>query len=814
MANTYLFGECRLDLSARELHCAGELLSLSPKVFDCIAYLIEHRDRAVGRDELIAAVWGRVDVTDTLLGQTVLKARRAVGDTGNEQNAIRTVPRFGYRWVAEVSLEDPAAATPQTAASIHDAPADTIASARGAQDEPAEKAASEPPASRGNVMQRWSRGWRATALLLVLAVFASSAIWRMSASRHDDTPPANASTREGAADATAVLPVEITSQGDWSWLRLGLMDLIATRMRAAGVAVVPSENVVALLRDAGADAMKKVAEGTGARAVILPSATKSAQGWVVRLTLHAADGSEHEVEARSADAIEAGREAADRLLALLGKHARGETDAARDLPAAELISRAEAALLTDDLATARHLLESAPAEMQHSPELRLRLAQVDFRAGQLDSARTRLDALLAEVSAESDPVLRARILNGSGVVYLCTPPHAGGGHDFSQAITLLENHNQPAALGQAYTGRAVSYAAQGRYEPAIADFSRARVALELAGDALALARVEANEGILSAKNGRYEEALAAQLRSAQRFERFGALNELADTLAGAADSQLNLLQPADALATTERALPLIARLENQGTRNVIQIERATALAANGRLTEATALLAKLSGENAKNLDPLLQARIQYEQAALEFNRGQFEHATALAAAAVGGFDNSDFQRERSSAWLGLTRALRAQGKDAEAAAEVDRLQAWAREHAVVPAPVYAALAGAERARAARKHDLTLAAYDDALALARNTDVPIDTAQVIASYGASLIADGELDRASAIVGHAARWADHDYACALLQVRYYRALGEQAAWRTALQHARSLAGERLIPSLLEQLPAAGADAARVK
>ncbi|MFI4968800.1 MAG: transcriptional regulator [Lysobacterales bacterium] len=68
----------RLD-PARELHCSDVLVTLSPKVFDCLTYPIAHRDRAVGRDELIAAVWGRVDVTDTLLGQTVLKARRAIG---------------------------------------------------------------------------------------------------------------------------------------------------------------------------------------------------------------------------------------------------------------------------------------------------------------------------------------------------------------------------------------------------------------------------------------------------------------------------------------------------------------------------------------------------------------------------------------------------------------------------------------------------------------------------------------------------------------------------------------------------------------
>lgn len=70
-------------------------MNLSPIVFDCIAYLIQHRDRAVGRDELVAAVWGRTSVSDAVMGKTILIARRAIGDTADEQRFLRTVPRFG-----------------------------------------------------------------------------------------------------------------------------------------------------------------------------------------------------------------------------------------------------------------------------------------------------------------------------------------------------------------------------------------------------------------------------------------------------------------------------------------------------------------------------------------------------------------------------------------------------------------------------------------------------------------------------------------------------------------------------------------------
>ena len=108
----YRFDRYTVDPAARELRRDGELVVLSPKVFDCLTWLIEHRERAVGRDELAAAVWGKADVADTQLVQALLKARRAIGDSGEEQQRIRTVPRFGYRWIAAVEIvadDEPAA---------------------------------------------------------------------------------------------------------------------------------------------------------------------------------------------------------------------------------------------------------------------------------------------------------------------------------------------------------------------------------------------------------------------------------------------------------------------------------------------------------------------------------------------------------------------------------------------------------------------------------------------------------------------------------------------------------------------------------
>jgi DNA-binding winged helix-turn-helix (wHTH) protein len=113
------FGDYTMDVRGRVLRANGESLAIEPKVFDCLAYLIENRVRAVGRDELIAAVWGKVDVSDAMLGQAILKARRVVRDAGHTQTTIRTVPRFGYQWIADVeelSTDDAPACDPVDAA--------------------------------------------------------------------------------------------------------------------------------------------------------------------------------------------------------------------------------------------------------------------------------------------------------------------------------------------------------------------------------------------------------------------------------------------------------------------------------------------------------------------------------------------------------------------------------------------------------------------------------------------------------------------------------------------------------------------------
>jgi DNA-binding winged helix-turn-helix (wHTH) protein len=72
-----------LDVERRELRRGAVLVKLEPQVFDLLTYLVQHRDRVIGKDELIQAVWGSRIVSDAALTTRINAVRRAVSDNGS-----------------------------------------------------------------------------------------------------------------------------------------------------------------------------------------------------------------------------------------------------------------------------------------------------------------------------------------------------------------------------------------------------------------------------------------------------------------------------------------------------------------------------------------------------------------------------------------------------------------------------------------------------------------------------------------------------------------------------------------------------------
>jgi len=100
----YEFGAFRVDGNKRLLTRDGMPVQLTPKVFDTLLHLVQHCGTAVGKDELMRAIWPDTIVEENNLNQNISILRRVLGDCRTEHRYIATVPGYGYRFVAEVRL--------------------------------------------------------------------------------------------------------------------------------------------------------------------------------------------------------------------------------------------------------------------------------------------------------------------------------------------------------------------------------------------------------------------------------------------------------------------------------------------------------------------------------------------------------------------------------------------------------------------------------------------------------------------------------------------------------------------------------------
>jgi DNA-binding winged helix-turn-helix (wHTH) protein len=111
---TLSFGDYEINLDRRELRHAKHPVHVQPQVFDLLVYLIRNRDRVVSKDDLIASVWSGRIVSDSTFTSRINAARKAVGDSGEDQKLIRTIPRKGFRFVGAVNEQPGNIQPPET----------------------------------------------------------------------------------------------------------------------------------------------------------------------------------------------------------------------------------------------------------------------------------------------------------------------------------------------------------------------------------------------------------------------------------------------------------------------------------------------------------------------------------------------------------------------------------------------------------------------------------------------------------------------------------------------------------------------------
>ncbi len=103
------FGNCSLDTDRRVLRRAGKEVHVEPQVFDLLVHMARSGGNVVSKEALVDAVWKGLAVSDATISARISAARAAVGDSGKEQAVLRTIPRRGIAFVADVTRSGTAA---------------------------------------------------------------------------------------------------------------------------------------------------------------------------------------------------------------------------------------------------------------------------------------------------------------------------------------------------------------------------------------------------------------------------------------------------------------------------------------------------------------------------------------------------------------------------------------------------------------------------------------------------------------------------------------------------------------------------------
>ena len=230
----YQFAGFRFNLAKRRLSGPdGAVIPLSGRAYDVLAYLVENRERVVGKDELIKSVWPRSVVEDNNLNQAISTVRRALGDARDEPRFIVTVAGRGYQFIGDaVPLAEPAADLRDEA--VRQATEFGATASSGAHADVEVLAQSHPaPASR--LVASGSRRAVLSGLAIAAAAAVGAGIWWNRSRQRSRLPR-----------TIAVLPFRpLQPEARNPAMELGVTELLVNRLsRLPGVVVAPLSSVM------------------------------------------------------------------------------------------------------------------------------------------------------------------------------------------------------------------------------------------------------------------------------------------------------------------------------------------------------------------------------------------------------------------------------------------------------------------------------------------------------------------------------------------------------------------------------------------
>lgn len=267
-----VFGSFVLDPETGRLLEGERVVPLAPKPFETLLYLARRPGRVISKSELMERLWPETFVTDDVLVQSVVEIRRALGDHAKTPQYIETIPRRGYRFLADVRGPSGAALEPLKALDASpETPPTTLVPA-----EALIPVVVEPPGAR------WAFRRSRRSLLFAAAGLGVLAVLAISWPRRSRETPTTLSAEPGSLVVMPILVEEPAPQS--GWLRQGLAEMIRTQLgQTPGVQVVARHRLASALADAGWDEEKVPSGAVAARVARSLRAERLVAGSYVRL---------------------------------------------------------------------------------------------------------------------------------------------------------------------------------------------------------------------------------------------------------------------------------------------------------------------------------------------------------------------------------------------------------------------------------------------------------------------------------------------------------------------------------------------------
>jgi DNA-binding winged helix-turn-helix (wHTH) protein/TolB-like protein/Tfp pilus assembly protein PilF len=229
--NCYQFGPYRLDPNEGRLLRNGEPVPLTPKAFETLVVLVQRSGHLVEKDELMKVLWPDSVVEESNLNQHVWTLRKTLGENKAGNEYIETVPKRGYRFIAEVQElgHESFELVAERRTLTHIVTEDGVE----ASERPRERL---PESEAGNLIagkRTWVTRRRALAVaglgLLLLTVSALTLRWwRSGEARRTEAPPAATKTN---LTSMAILPFRPLVANDRDeYLEMGMVDVLITKL--------------------------------------------------------------------------------------------------------------------------------------------------------------------------------------------------------------------------------------------------------------------------------------------------------------------------------------------------------------------------------------------------------------------------------------------------------------------------------------------------------------------------------------------------------------------------------------------------------